>query len=109
MRILTEKSILKCDHGGMVPVGRTRQSFVHIDGATVAVGDDPKGGPFVAPPCPMTSPKPCSQRMRFVNGNSRLVFIDGRPVCIDTLKGATDFPASYSVLTANQDFVKVSQ
>ena len=62
MLILTERSLLKCAHLGMAQVRQTSQSFVHIDGARVAIGQDPSGRPFDVVPCPMTSPKPCTRR-----------------------------------------------
>lgn len=105
MLVLTERSLLKCAHQGMAVVGSTSQSFVRINGAKVAIGQDPSGKPVTVVPCPMTSPKPCTSTRRMQLGHSSLLFIEGTAVCLDSVFGITDFPAPYTKGPVGQDFV----
>lgn len=106
MLLLTEISQLKCAHMGLAVVGDVSQSFVRIAGARVAVSQDPSGKPVVA--CPMTAPKPCTTTRRMQTGHSQLVYVNGKPACLSSVFGLTDYPAPYTLFNANQAFVESS-
>ena len=104
---LTEDAVMLCDHGARVMV-LGGQALVRINGRRVLVQPDPEGAVIVG--CPNVNAqagmKPCITTLPALNGYSRLVRIDGRPVCLDTLQGMTDGtpPAavSYRVMQPGQ-------
>ena len=112
--ILTEKAKLVCQHRtGIVLVSATQQ-LVHINGSCVLVGGLPKGDPEFQPivGCPnfgMTI-KPCTFSLKAMTGYSDFIFINGQPVCLDSISGLTDGTppgvVNYKVIQPGQTFVE---
>jgi hypothetical protein len=90
MRVLTVDALVVCAHElgkvGLVP----SQSWVTVEGRPVLVRPDPEARPITG--CPNIGPtiKPCTTTLVVKVGYSSLVRIDGRPVCLDTVRGLTD-------------------
>ncbi len=110
---LTEDARMVCSHeSGHVEIVAT-QSLVTINGRRVLVAKDPEGRSIQR--CPYRSPggqKPCLLTLNVVEGYSTLIRIDGRPVCLDTVRGKTDgAPGSfdYAVRRPGQDSINERQ
>lgn len=108
---LTEDCRQACDHGGHV-VNRPSQDLVRIDKRRVLVANDPEGRsintcPNLNPPAGM---RPCKTTLRVLQGYSTLLKIDGRRVCLETVRGLTDGTppgvVNYKVLSPGQHLVK---
>jgi hypothetical protein len=109
MLILTEDAVLVCTHElGRVGIKAT-QNLVTVDGRSVLVETDPEGRPISH--CPNYGPtiKPCTTTLKVVVGYSDFVRVQGRRVCLDTVKGLTDGTPpgtiEYKVRSAGQEFV----
>jgi hypothetical protein len=113
MKIITETAVITCDHSINSVTGRlvnkASQHFVYINESLVQVDNDPGNRPVLA--CPNSSGviPPCALTMKVEKGNSQLVYINGKPVCLDTTEGRTvaDDITKYRVRDAGQDFVTV--
>jgi hypothetical protein len=90
MRVLTNAARLTCKHMiGEVHILRF-QDFVTIEGHSVLRSNDPELSLITG--CPNAGPtiKPCTLTLAAFEGYSSLVFIEGIPVCLDTITGLTD-------------------
>jgi hypothetical protein len=113
MKILTNTAKLACKH----VIGEVRllrfQNFVTIEGHPVLRWNDPEFSAITG--CPNMGPsiKPCMLTLPAYKGYSGLVFIEGIPVCLDTITGLTDgMPpgaVEYTVRDAGQSFVFISE
>jgi len=109
MLILTEDAVVVCKHElGKVKIEAT-QRLVKVEGTSVLVETDPEGRPISH--CPNYGPtiRPCLTTLKVKVGYSDLLRIEGRRVCLDTVKGLTDGTppgiVEYKVRSAGQDFV----
>ena len=109
MKILTNIARLTCKHmTGEVGLMRF-QDFVTIQGNPVLRRNDPELSPISG--CPNAGPtiKPCTLTLPAYQGYSNLVFIEGIPVCLDTITGQTDGTppgtVDYIVRNPGQTFV----
>jgi hypothetical protein len=87
---LTQDARLVCGHeSGFVDIIAT-QSLVTINGRCVLVEGDPVGRSIGS--CPWVGPglKKCSLTLAVKKGYSGLLRIDGRAVCLDTIRGFTE-------------------
>lgn len=112
MWVLTEDARLTCAHRtGVVGIGPS-QSLVTIAGRRVLVQADPEGRPIGG--CANIGPtiKPCLRTLAVRQGYSALLFIDSRPVCLDSVVGGTDGTppgvVEYAVRDAGQQLVASS-
>ena len=100
-----------CDHGGVV-LPTASQDWVRINGRSIQVATDPEKRPIAACPNVGATIKPCTSTLRVQEGYSEFISIDGKPVCLDTVKGLTDgtppSQVNYTVKVAGQDFVTQS-
>jgi hypothetical protein len=91
MYCLTEDARLNCDHqSGHVNMIAT-QNLVTIDGRRTLVERDPEGREING--CPWTGPGgqlPCRTTLAVEQGYSALLRVDGRRVCLDTVRGLTN-------------------
>jgi hypothetical protein len=90
MRWLTLEALVVCAHElGKVGLVAS-QSWVTVEGRPVLVRADPEGRPIAG--CPNIGPtiKPCTNTLAVKAGYSSLLRIDGREVCLDTVRGLTD-------------------
>ncbi|MGE3963358.1 MAG: hypothetical protein AB7I09_04580 [Planctomycetota bacterium] len=110
MHVLTERSILICDHKlGVVQLQRS-QSFVLIDEAAVLVAVDPEARPIKGCPYTGIGVVPCNVTFPVERGYSGWVKVEDRSVCLDTVRGLTNGsppPGTfyYSVNNPAQEFV----
>lgn len=121
MKLLTESAHLACKHElGKVTIDAS-QNLVTIRGERILVGKnaakgvvqgDIEGKSIVG--CPMYGPsiKPCTNTLVATEGYSELLFVRGRPICLDTITGITDGtpPGTvvYEVRDPGQSFVHTS-
>ncbi len=90
MRILVENALLVCDHeAGRVSIAPT-QDLVRINGSRVLVERDPEGRSITGCPNVGATIKPCLSTLPVREGYSHLLRINGRRVCLDTVRGLTD-------------------
>ena len=90
MYILTEDAVLICDHElGKVNIAAT-QTLVTINQRRILVERNPQGRSITG--CPNVGPtiKPCTTTLAVKRGYSDFVRINGKRVCLDTVKGLTD-------------------
>jgi hypothetical protein len=87
---LTDKAKVTCKHLTGVVQLFTFQNLVTIEGDPVLVDNDPEMKLIVG--CSNVSPtiKPCSLTLKATEGYSDFVFIAGRRVTLDTIRGLTD-------------------
>ena len=112
--ILTDKAKLVCQHKTGVVLIIATQQLVRIDGRYVLVGGLPKGDPEFQPiaGCPNfgLTIKPCTFSLKVMRGYSSFIFINGRPICLDTISGLTDGTppgvVKYEVVQPGQVFVE---
>lgn len=108
---ITDRSIIRCGHDGMV-TALASQRWVKVGGAAVLVANDPQGR--VISGCPNVGPtiKPCTVTLRVARGYSDLIRIDGHAVVLSNLDGLTDgtVPGTvhYQVRNARQNLVRSS-
>ena len=109
MKILTNAALLNCDHKTGTVMNIASQDFVTINGAPVLINNDPMLKPISG--CPNAGPtiKPCTSTVNIEDGKSALVFVNNKPVCMDTISGGTDgtppVATKYSVTFPGQTFV----
>lgn len=117
MRWLTEDATLICDHGGRIQLEPV-QELVRISCADpdkprrVLVAHDPEGRDISV--CPNANPviglRPCLKTLAVKVGYSSFVRIEGRAVCLDSIKGLTDGTppgtVSYKVVDPAQSLVE---
>ena len=122
MKLLTETAHLACKHEtGKVAI-KTSQNLVAINGVLVLAGKNPTKGEIQGDiegkgiaGCPMYGPgiKPCTTTLAATEGYSQLLFISGRPVCLDTIVGITDGTppgtVQYDVRSPGQSLVESDQ
>jgi hypothetical protein len=89
VKLLVERSVVLCGHGGQVR-NQSSQQLVTSQGSLLLVADDPVGRTVVACPNYGTNVKVCTSTVNVQTGYSSLVSIDGHAVCLDTLTGQTD-------------------
>jgi hypothetical protein len=112
--ILTAKARLVCEHRKGIVLVLSTQELVRIGGKFVLVGGlikgDPEFQPIVGCPNMGLTIKPCTQTLKVKTGYSKFIFINGRPVCLDTLSGLTDGTppgvVNFRVVHAGQNFVE---
>lgn len=109
MKVLTEKSSLKCLHKGAVR-NEASQRWVTVAGNAVLVATDPEGRDIDH--CPNRGPegiKPCGTTLKVHAGYSTFIRIGNRAVCLDNLWGLTDGTppgvVKYNVVDPAQTFV----
>jgi hypothetical protein len=113
MKVLTNTAKLTCKHMlGEVLIARF-QDFVTIEGHPVLRRNDPEFSAITG--CPNMGPsiEPCALTLPAYKGYSKLVFIEGIPVCLDTITALTDgMPPGtieYIVRDPGQSFVFISE
>ena len=89
MKWLTEAGYMTCAHQGSVKV-QSSQNLVRIEGNKVLVAIDPEGKSISACPNAGATIKPCTSSLKVTQGYSSLVRIEGRQVCLETIRGLTD-------------------
>lgn len=109
MKLLVETAVLRCAHGlGVVQLQRS-QSLVKIARAAVLVHPDPEQRPIASCPSTGIGILPCTTSLSATAGYSTLVKIEGRPACLDTVKGLTvgspPGTVNYTVATPGQTLV----
>jgi hypothetical protein len=109
MKILTEKSSLKCAHKAPVR-NQASQKWVTIAKNAVLVKNDPEGRDIDH--CPNRGPqgiKPCGKTLLVHQGYSTFITIGKHAVCLDNLWGLTDGTppgiVRYNVVDPEQQFV----
>lgn len=110
MLLLTEDAVIVCTHElGKIGID-PHQDWVTIDARRVLVATDPEGRPISGCPNIGISIKPCQRTLRVEVGYSDWVRIDGRQICLDTIKGKTDGTppglTHYIVRRPGQEFVE---
>jgi hypothetical protein len=109
MRLVTEDAIVVCTHQLGSVERRPSQGLVRVDGRRLLVDDDPVGRSIRLCPNYGVTVKPCNRTVAVTMGYSSLLRIDGKQVCLDTLRGLTDgTPPSvveYEVKDAGQTLV----
>ncbi|MGG6295129.1 hypothetical protein ACQ4M4_12115 [Leptolyngbya sp. AN02str] len=110
MDVLTEDAVMVCDHElGRVKLEPT-QTLVTINGRRVLVARNPEQRAIAG--CPNVGPtiKPCTTTLAVKQGYSDLLRIEGKRVCLDTVKGLTDGTppgaVNYSVRSPGQSWVQ---
>jgi hypothetical protein len=110
MLALTEDAQLVCAHRGPVQ-NQPSQALVTVSGRRVLVEADPEGRDIGM--CPNSAPpfKKCTKTLKVQQGYSQLVQVDGRRLCLDSLRGLTDGTppgvVEYEVANAGQQLVTV--
>lgn len=110
---LTEDAVLKCDHGGRLQIAPT-QTLVRIAGRRPLVDDNPEQRGISH--CPNNNPLigllPCVRSLTVKEGYSTLLRIEGRAVCLDSVRGlAHGSPpgvVNYTVKQAGQAWVEAT-
>jgi hypothetical protein len=112
MKILTQDADLRCAHRGKVDVEAT-QTLVTINGRLVLTEDNPENRDISTCPNYGAMIKPCKKSLKVQTGYSSLLSIDGKPVCLDTVKGLTDGTppgmVEYKVTNPGQTWVDESK
>lgn len=110
MKLLTEDADLRCAHDlGKVAITAT-QNWVRINGRRVLVQNNPEGRTISG--CPNYGPtiKPCTTTLAVQTGYSTFIYVEGRPVCLDSVTGLTDGTppgtVQYGVRSSGQDTVR---
>jgi len=108
MRFMTEDAIVVCDHQlGNVTGFAPAQSWVTVHNRRVLVEPDPVGRTIAG--CPILPPAgvQCTQTLAVQQGYSGLLNVDGRRICLDTVRGLTNgvAPVDYSVRDPAQQLV----
>jgi hypothetical protein len=90
MFILTEDAVFGCQHPpGKVDVQPT-QKLVTVEGRRVLVEPDPEDRPIHYCPNTGLTIKPCLKSLKVRIGYSPLLRVEGRRICLDTVRGLTD-------------------
>lgn len=109
MLILTEDAVIVCKHElGKVEI-KAAQYLVTVDGRSILVEIDPEDRSISHCPNIGATIKPCRKTLKVKTGYSDLLRIEGRRVCLDTVRGLTNGTppgtVEYKVRSAGQDFV----
>jgi hypothetical protein len=109
MKILTEDAVLVCGHKLGRVANQPSQKLVTIAARRVLVEKDPEGRAIAGCPNVIPGQKPCTRTLFVREGYSALLRVDGRRVCLDTVRGHTDGTppeaVDYSVVAPGQDLV----
>jgi len=89
MQWITEDAKLVCKHGGSVG-NVPSQSWVTVEGRRVLIEPDPEGRRIHLCPNIGATIKPCGQTLKVKSGYSPFITVDGKPVCLDSIRGLTD-------------------
>lgn len=110
MKIITDRTDLRCDHGGSLTGVFSTAPFVKINGASVLVDGDLLLKPVAGCPNIGATIKPCNLTLTMSNGKSSFIKINGRSVLLENATGITDGTppgvVQYSVFLTHQSFVK---
>jgi len=90
MRLLTEDAVLVCLHELGKVENQPSQRLVTIDSRKVLVDNDPERRSISRCPNIGATIKPCQTTLKVKVGYSKFVKIDGRKVCLDSVRGLTD-------------------
>jgi hypothetical protein len=90
MKWLTEDAIVLCSHQLGNIQNQPSQGLVTVAGRKVLVDNDPEGRQISRCPNYGVTVKPCVTTLKVVVGYSGLLKIDGKAVCLDTVRGLTD-------------------
>lgn len=90
MRLLTVEAHLTCLHLLGRVKNKPSQELVRIDGDLLLVHNDPEGRDISSCPNMGATIKPCQHTLKAFEGYSTLLSVDGRAVCLDTVRGLTD-------------------
>ena len=108
MLILTEDATIKCTHGGKVNI-EVSQDLVRVHGRHVVVENDPEGRSISRCPNYGLTIRPCLNTLPVKAGYSELLRIEGKRICLDSIRGLTDGTppgvVEYEVRSAGQEFV----
>jgi len=111
MKILTQSALLTCDHlNGVVDIKiEFCQDFVFIEGQPVLRWMDPEFKEIKGCTNAGATIKPCQVTLPVDQGYSKLIFIEERAVCLDTITGLSDGTppgiVNYRVCDPGQNFV----
>ena len=113
MLLLNEDAVLVCKHElGHVSI-EAIQNLVTIGGRRVLVEPNPEHRGISRCPNYGITVKPCTRTLAVERGYSKLLRIQGKRVCLDTVKGLTDGTppgiVEYKVRSAGQEFVFEAQ
>lgn len=110
MKIITDRTDLRCDHGGKLNGVFSSDPLVKIDGASVLVDGDLLMKPVSGCPNIGATIKPCMLTLTMNSGRSSFIKINHRSVLVDTATGITDGTPpgviKYSVFMPNQGLVE---
>ena len=109
MKLLSQDAVLVCDHAsGLVGIVPT-QAWVKVEGRLLLVDNNPESRPIVGCPNYGATIKPCLTTLKVDQGYSAFLRIDGRSICLDTVKGLTDgtppMTVQYTVRTPGQQLL----
>jgi hypothetical protein len=90
MRWLTEDAVLVCLHELGRVANQPSQTLVTIDDRQVLVNNDPESRSISMCPNIGATIKPCQTTLKVTIGYSTLLKIDGREICLSTVRGLTD-------------------
>lgn len=111
MRLLTTNSVILCGHAGTVVPVDIHNCMIYIDGNALLVRDDVETK--LVARCPyVNNTKPCTLTMAAQKGYSDFVFVNDKPVYLETVEGATngDPPENiYNVKKVNQNWVECNE
>lgn len=114
MKTLTEDAKVVCRHEtGVVQLLLATQDLATINGRKILVTPDPMFKPISG--CANLGPtiKPCTLTISVSRGYSKLVTINGRAICLDSLVGVTDgtppVTVEYHVRHPGQTLVNVAE
>ena len=106
---LTLDSELVCAHPPGHVENVNSQAWVTIEGRPVLVDSDPEGRTVHKCPNYGVLIKPCVKTLVVEQGYSALIRVEGKRVCLDSIKGLTDGTppgaTHYHVKSAGQEFV----
>ena len=88
--LLRSDAVMVCTHELGRVVLRPSQAWVRVEGRPLLVEPDPERRPIVGCPNYTVATKPCTATLTAGQGYSDLIAIDGKAVCLDVLRGATD-------------------
>lgn len=109
MLLLTQDAVLVCLHEmGVVDIEAT-QDLVSVEDRFILVDPNPESRAIKGCPNFAITIRPCQTTLSVKQGYSPLLSIDGKRVCLDTVRGLTDGTppgvVEYKVRHAGQEFV----
>ena len=106
MLLLTQDAVFLCGHALGKVSNAPSQGWVTVQGRSVLVRADPEGRPIAG--CVNAWPlKPCLTTLAVRTGYSSLLRVDGREICLDTVRG--HIRAIYRKLQVNSAKAAVSR